>query len=182
MVIRMLSEEEIRTRDIAFIKSVEELIKQLIKRIEEEAKDSEESRLNHYLTLIKIFLSQVFDKANIEIKGSYRGKEFRYNDYIDETWFHSWMAIQGWKTDKEMIFGSLNKEELIKIVKEKVKNVELVFDRNDRISFKLPDSLTRAEVEAIVAELNAYLTNYGILANPFGVEWRRGFHIKKRVI
>jgi hypothetical protein len=177
----MLSEEEIRTRDVAFIKSIEELIKQLIKKIEEES-NNEESRLNHYLTMTKILLSQIFDKAYIEIKGLYKGRNFRFNDYIDETWFHSWMSLQGWKASEELKFGSLSKEELIKITKEKVKNVELVFDRNDRISFKLPDSLTRAEVEAIVAELNAYLTNYGILANPFGVEWRRGFHIKKRVI
>jgi hypothetical protein len=176
----MYSEERIEVKEVAFIKSIEELIRQLIKKIDEETKDSEERRLNHYLTLIKILLSQIYDKADIDIKGIYKGVDFRYNDYIDETWFHSWLSGYGWRIEENKI-GGMTKEEVIKLVKEKVK-VELVFDRIDRISFKLNDNLTRNEVETIVAELNTQLSKYGILAKPFGTEWKRGFHIKKKVI
>jgi hypothetical protein len=92
----MYYEKEIRTKDVAFIKSIEDLLKQLINKIEEEGKDSEESRLNHYLTIVKILLSQIFDNVDIDLRGTYKEKNFRYFDYIDKEWFNGWKKIQGW--------------------------------------------------------------------------------------
>jgi hypothetical protein len=75
----------------------------------------------------------------------------------------------------------MKKEEAIEIIK-KLTNIKEIIEDADRISFKLDDSLTRAQVESIVAQINDYLSPYGILVNPFGVPFKRGFHIKKKYL
>jgi predicted nucleic acid-binding protein len=71
-------------------------------------------------------------------------------------------------------------EEKIKNLVEKIEKianikVEEAKEQIDRIVFKLDDNLTRGEVEAITTTLNFN----NIPAKPFGVPYRRGFHIKK---
>jgi len=45
----------------------------------------------------------------------------------------------------------------------------------DRVCFKLPDDLTRREVEVIAHAIGDAL---GIAVKPFGTPYRRGFHVK----
>jgi hypothetical protein len=78
-------------------------------------------------------------------------------------------------------WGKMKKEEIIEIIK-RLANIKEIEEDVNKISFKLDDSLTRKEVEAIVTQINNYLSNYGIVASPFGVPFKRGFHIKKKYL
>jgi hypothetical protein len=44
----------------------------------------------------------------------------------------------------------------------------------DKVYFRLPDDLTRGEVEAIVATISREVP-----CKPFGTPWKRGFNIKR---
>jgi L-asparaginase/Glu-tRNA(Gln) amidotransferase subunit D len=75
----------------------------------------------------------------------------------------------------------MKKEEAIEMVK-KLTEIEDIEEDEDKIMFKLSDDLTRSDVESIVSYINSFLSNYGVLASPFGVNFRRGFHIKKKYL
>jgi hypothetical protein len=66
-------------------------------------------------------------------------------------------------------------EKVKEIVKKKF-NIDVldVVEAIDKVYFRLPDDLTRGEVEAIVAAISREVP-----CKPFGTPWRRGFNIKR---
>jgi hypothetical protein len=66
-------------------------------------------------------------------------------------------------------------EKIKKIVKECF-NLDIleVVQTVDKVYFRLPDDLTRGEVEAIVATISREVP-----CKPFGTPWKRGFNIKR---
>jgi hypothetical protein len=71
--------------------------------------------------------------------------------------------------------GKMDIEKIKKIVKECF-NLDIleVVQTVDKVYFRLPDDLTRGEVEAIVATISREVP-----CKPFGTPWKRGFNIKR---
>jgi nucleoid DNA-binding protein len=81
----------------------------------------------------------------------------------------------------------MNKEELIEMISKivsKISKIEAIEESIDKIYFKLPDDLTRKEVEAIVTQINNSLATkmISVTVSPFGTPFKRGFHIKKKYL
>ncbi|WP_304329725.1 hypothetical protein [Candidatus Culexarchaeum yellowstonense] len=66
--------------------------------------------------------------------------------------------------------------EKIKEIVKKEFNIDVleVVQAIDKVYIRLPDDLTRGEVEAIVATVSREVP-----CKPFGTPWRRGFNIKR---
>jgi hypothetical protein len=66
--------------------------------------------------------------------------------------------------------------EKIKGIVKKYFNVDVleVVQAIDKVYFRLPDDLSRGEVEAIVATISREVP-----CKPFGTPWKRGFNIKR---
>ncbi|MCR6692503.1 MAG: hypothetical protein MRT15_08935 [archaeon YNP-LCB-003-016] len=71
--------------------------------------------------------------------------------------------------------GKMDIEKIKEIVKKEF-NIDVleVVQAIDKVYIRLPDDLTRGEVEAIVATVSREVP-----CKPFGTPWRRGFNIKR---
>jgi hypothetical protein len=64
----------------------------------------------------------------------------------------------------------------IKEIVKKEFNIDVleVVETVDKVYFRLPDDLTRGQVEVIVATISREVP-----CKPFGTPWRRGFNVKR---